>query len=41
MRWQRSGWSLPELPDLNGTAGAGDDEPLLPLGLRTQDGEGA
>ena len=39
-RWQRSGWSLPELPDLDGPAGAGADEPLLPPGLRTQDGEG-
>jgi hypothetical protein len=39
-RWRRSGLYLPELPSLDGLAGAGDDEPLLPPGLRPQDGEG-
>jgi hypothetical protein len=38
-RWRRSGFYLPELPGLDGLDGAGDDEPLLPPGLRSQDRE--
>jgi hypothetical protein len=38
-RWQKSGFYLPELPDLDGLERSGDDEPLLPPGLRPQDGK--
>jgi hypothetical protein len=39
-RWERSGLYLPELPDLDGPGGAGDEEPLLPPGLRSQNDKG-
>jgi hypothetical protein len=38
-RWRRSGLYLPDLPGLDGLDGTGDDEPLLPPGLRPQVGE--
>jgi hypothetical protein len=37
-RWRRSSFYLEDLPDLNELEGAGDDEPLLPPGLRPKDG---
>jgi ABC-type multidrug transport system ATPase subunit len=39
-RWRRSGLYLPELPSLDGLERAGDDEVLLPPGLRPPDGDG-
>ncbi len=38
-RWRRSSFYLEDLPDLDELDGAGDDAPLLPPGLRPQDGE--
>ncbi len=38
-RWRRSCFYLEDLPDLDELDGAGDDEPLLPPGLRPKDGK--
>jgi hypothetical protein len=38
-RWRRSRFYLEDLPDLNELDGAGDDEPLLPPGLRPKEGK--
>jgi len=38
-RWQRSGFYLEDLPDLDELDGAGADAPLLPPGLRPKERE--
>ncbi len=38
-RWRRSQFFLEDLPDLDELDGTGDDEPLLPPGLRPKDGK--